>query len=297
MVARDMAMILRFRGKQRIPGQANSSIFGFIFCLLAAISSMSFSPPSNAEEPAAPERKDPCPNVARLSDDAVRNLVSDEALDLIIYFEVAGLEGYERRYTKPMLPGGHAGVTIGLGYDIGYNTSSEFMDLWSKHLPPDELQRLQYFSGLKGSEDGFMSWALTHVLADIEIPLSAALVTFEEALTRFGRRTLCAFPNSLELHPHSFGALLSLVYNRGPSLQGERRLEMRNIRDHMAARQFEKIPNELRAMKRLWPASLAGLHKRRDAEAELFERGLLAKGAMANAQRDGAAPPPSVPVE
>jgi hypothetical protein len=41
----------------------------------------------------------------------------------------------------------------------------------------------------------------------------------------------------------------------------------------MAMRQFDKIPDEFRAMKRIWP-NVRGLRDRRDHEAALFQKGL-----------------------
>jgi hypothetical protein len=48
---------------------------------------------------------------------------------------------------------------------------------------------------------------------------------------------------------------------------------MRNIKSHMASKEFTAIPDEFRSMKRLWP-DMRGLQKRREREAELFEKGL-----------------------
>jgi hypothetical protein len=75
----------------------------------------------------------------------------------------------------------------------------------------------------------------------------------------FGRLVVATFPNAAKLHPHCFGALFSLVFNRGARLS-ERpgtptRLHMRNIRDHMAAHAFDKVPQEFRGMKAIWAGS------------------------------------------
>ena len=78
----------------------------------------------------------------------------------------------------------------------------------------------------------------------------------------------------------SFGALVSLAYNRGASFSapGDRYREMRAIHDHMASGRFDKVPDEFRSMKRLWP-NMAGLRNRRDHEADLFAKGLAATPA------------------
>jgi hypothetical protein len=62
----------------------------------------------------------------------------------------------------------------------------------------------------------------------------------------------------------------------------DRYREMRAIRQHMAERRFERIPDEFRSMKRLWRGKgLDGLLARRDREASLFEAGLKQPAAPA----------------
>jgi GH24 family phage-related lysozyme (muramidase) len=91
-------------------------------------------------------------------------------------------------------------------------------------------------------------------------------------------QTRAALANTAALAADSFGALVSLVYNRGPSFAaaGARYLEMRAIAAAMASRDFGAVPAQFRAMKRLWQSdpALAGLVARREQEAILFEAGL-----------------------
>ena len=90
------------------------------------------------------------------------------------------------------------------------------------------------------------------------------------------------FINSDELTEDSFGALVSLVYNRGSATKSspddplDRRREMREIKQLCLQRQFERIPDQIRKMRRLWEndESVSGLIKRRELEARLFEAGL-----------------------
>jgi GH24 family phage-related lysozyme (muramidase) len=72
-------------------------------------------------------------------------------------------------------------------------------------------------------------------------------------------------------------ALVSLVFNRGASLTGERRTEMARIQELLRAGDVAKIPAQLRAMTRLWP-TVKGLRRRREEEAALFESGLVPDG-------------------
>jgi len=70
---------------------------------------------------------------------------------------------------------------------------------------------------------------------------------------------------------------VSLVYNRGPEMSGDRRREMKAIQVHLAAGDFSEVAVEIEAMKRLWPNS-RGLRDRRDREAGLWRKGLEEAG-------------------
>jgi hypothetical protein len=103
------------------------------------------------------------------------------------------------------------------------------------------------------------------------IPWSAALDVFKEVtVPKFYAQMLRIYPQADELAPEQTAALLSLVFNRGASLSGERRAEMVGIKEALAKGDLDAIPDLFRDMKRLWPNTL-GLRLRRDREAELFE--------------------------
>lgn len=96
---------------------------------------------------------------------------------------------------------------------------------------------------------------------------------------RYAQLMTDAYPEIVDLHPHCQGALLSLVVNRGNSLQSNKndsRLEMKMISEDLIGGQPENVPARLRSMKRLWEGKpgLRGLLTRRENEAKLFERGL-----------------------
>ncbi len=62
----------------------------------------------------------------------------------------------------------------------------------------------------------------------------------------------------------------SIVYNRGSSMVGSSREEMRKIRDLVPLKDYQGIAQQIISMKRLWEGKgLDGLLKRRDAEAAL----------------------------
>jgi hypothetical protein len=195
--------------------------------------------------------------------------ISDRAIVAIIGWEVGGgRAAYERLCARPDWPGGDSGVTIGVGYDLGYE--AQFRGDWSGRLPAPALARLAAVCGITGAA----AQAAAARVGDIVVPWDAADAVFRgRMLPRETARTLEAFPGAEALSPDSLGALVSLVFNRGAGMQGDRRREMRDIRDAIAARKFADVPPLIRAMKRLWPTS-TDLRDRRDEEALLFAAGL-----------------------
>jgi GH24 family phage-related lysozyme (muramidase) len=119
---------------------------------------------------------------------------------------------------------------------------------------------------------------------DIKVSESAASEVFaQRTVPLFHALTRKTFPGMEQLPADAQGALLSLVYNRGSALSGDRRTEMRAIRDIIQnAVQSGSVKSNLRpvlhaiaaevqSMKRLWVnAGVPGLLRRRDAEAELI---------------------------
>jgi hypothetical protein len=202
----------------------------------------------------------------------VRLLISEAAHELICFYEVSGPSGYERKYKFPCWPGLQSGITIGIGYDIGYNKPKAFENSWKTLLNEGAYNRLSTTVGKKGGT----AQSMLASVKDILVPWEDAQTVYRNVTVPvFAKLVLSAFPHARALHPHSFGALFSLVYNRGASLTGARRQHMRNIRDHLATGRLQAIPSEFRAMTILWPQSMSGLHKRREQEARLFEQGLI----------------------
>lgn len=204
------------------------------------------------------------------SEESVEELLSPNSLKLIIDYEVGGGEGYYNRYLKkPCWPKGASGVTVGVGYDLGYNSSSQFQKDWGGKIGDSDFNRLKKCLGYKGSA---ASKKVSSV-ADIEIPWEAALNVFKlNTIPRFVAITLRAFPGADALHPDAFGALVSLVFNRGGSVKGSRRVEMARIRDLVPSKNYDAIAQEIRSMKRIWAGKgLDGLLRRRDKEAALID--------------------------
>lgn len=204
--------------------------------------------------------------------------IPTEAVDLILQFEIGGSKKYYDRFlARPSWPGGASGVTIGIGYDLGYD--KKFAENWEDKLSPDVIKRLSRTLGLKGSQ---AKGAISGV-RDIVISWEDAMAVFEnDTLPLYIQQTLNAFPNSENLPPAAFGALVSIVFNRGPLVDNsDRRKEMKKIKEILAlggdscvdADDIRAIADQVKSMARLWPDNSKSdndLHDRRLAEAELI---------------------------
>src|SRR5215471_16818785 len=60
--------------------------------------------------------------------------ISGRAFDLIVMLEVTNQATYERSYSRPTWPRGASGVTIGIGYDVGYVSKNLLWDDWKNAI-------------------------------------------------------------------------------------------------------------------------------------------------------------------
>lgn len=226
--------------------------------------------------------------------------ISDAALDLIIGQEVTDRATYVKKYQNFDWPGGDSGPTVGIGYDCGYCSMAEIKADWSGIIPDSMIAALVEASGIKGARAG--QWVRANRMRVAITWAQAYQQLIEREIPKWERRLAAAIPNTASLHPDSCGALLSLVYNRGESMVGDRRREMRAIREHMASGRLDLVDDDIRAMVRLWPDT-PGLRKRRLIEADLFERGVASMQAAARRAaivadpESGPAPVPLPPSE
>lgn len=200
--------------------------------------------------------------------------IPQKAIDLILESEGVDQPG--------KWPGGGSGITLGYGCDIGADPSS--LDFWRGILGEGEIDRLKEAKGITGRAAAQIQTRFH----DIRVTEAQARDVFmRQSLPREEKLTASAFPGSETLPGEAFGALVSLVYNRGTALDGERRREMRAIHDAIINSQKNEegeeakarqnnllrfIASQFRSMKRLWVGQgLDGLLRRRDAEADLVE--------------------------
>ena len=203
---------------------------------------------------------------------------SKAAVDLIVAQEVSSKELYIKRYQRPTWPKNVSGVTIGIGYDLGYSTADIILTDWKDFLDPGMIKQMQRCAGVTGVSARDLC---TQVKMQVLIPWDAAMAVFmTRDMPKWEAIVLKALPGSEKLPAGCFGVVTSLAYNRGASFSkaGDRYKEMRDIRMHIASGQWDAVPDDIRAMKRIWEGQpgVEGLLARRDAEADLWEASLAA---------------------
>lgn len=185
----------------------------------------------------------------------------------VVNFETGGKAYYERALSRATWPGGQSGVTIGIGADLGYMTVNEFNTYFRKYFNTDQTNRLLGVMGLKGQA---ARSALPRV-RDISLSWNNATEAFIAwTLPKFWRMTNNLWPGVDQLCENAQVALVSIVFNRGASVNGPTRVEMLNIKPLVLRKDYEGIARQIISMKRLWVGKgLNGLLKRRDDEARM----------------------------
>jgi hypothetical protein len=202
--------------------------------------------------------------------------LSKEAINkAIMAFEVswspqAGFAVYNRKYRKPIVPdpdNTDSGVTIGIGYDCGHVSANKVKMDWQSVLPLHMVNALASVAGLKKRT----AFNRLPSVSMVDVPIETALqVFYNTTIHDFGKEALRIYPDLFKLHPVEQSVIVSLVYNRGGSLFGERRKEMRELIVAIKNDNDNEIADLILGMRRLWPNTL-GLRRRREAEAALVK--------------------------
>lgn len=196
---------------------------------------------------------------------------SEEGWQLILDFEVGGGRAYyEKQLARISWPGYQSGATGGIGYDFGQTSPGQIRKDWGPYLSASQVERLALASGKTGQAGK----AAALGLRDIVIPWDAATAVYRSStIPRFWQLTNRAWPGASDLLPDGQWPLLSLVFNRGSSLKGDRRREMAAIKPLVPREDYPGMARQTRLMKRLWRGSdiERGMNRRRDAEAQLLE--------------------------
>lgn len=199
------------------------------------------------------------------------NKPSTDALKLLLKYEVGGGEQYYSKYlSKFTWPGGASGPTIAIGVDCAYYSEEELSNIFS-FLPEKQVKLIRGASGKTGERGKVYTKILRE--ANIVVEWDKALDIFENLTwPKFTRLAEKTFPGLSDLCANAYGAVVSLVFNRGTSLKGDSRKEMVNIKNLIPKKDYKRIAKELRNMKRIWTGKgLDGLLERREAEAALVE--------------------------
>jgi hypothetical protein len=194
-------------------------------------------------------------------------ILSKPGYDLIIEFEVGGRSGYDPHPEAP--DERYSGITIGLGYDLHMTTKVVILDDWQAlgSITVGRLAATQPYYGksakahLHEVHDIIISWAPANdVFMKIDVPREYA-------------RARKALPGFEALRPNAQAALISLIFNRGASMVGDNRKEMRAIRDLVPKKDYAGMAVQFRAMIRVWRGTTIerGMTRRRLAEAKLME--------------------------
>jgi hypothetical protein len=196
-------------------------------------------------------------------------LVSPAGVNLIVRWEVTSQARYERAYRWPIWPGGASGATWGIGYDGGHQTRQTIGDDWQLH---PHVGRLQDTSGITGAAAKPVVASMRDVLTDYDYAVDVFANASLPVYHRGARRALG--PHFDDLPQRARDGLVSLGYNRGWSMTGDRNREKRAIRD-VCLPQLDVgcIAVQIRSMCRLWRGTNLerGLCDRRNDEARLVE--------------------------
>lgn len=191
---------------------------------------------------------------------------------LIVSAEVGGnSEKAYAPYRRPEWPGGASGVTVGIGWDCGYNDRATILRVWVKSEGKEKLASVARLTGAKAK-------AALPAVRDIVIPWWMAQEAFRgDTVPRFYQQMTRCWPGVEDLDNVAQGALLSVVFNRGPSLVGDSRVDMRTIAKLVQKKDYRGIAEAIRHMNiTMGPAwrrqgIYNGLSARREAEAKLVE--------------------------
>ncbi len=190
--------------------------------------------------------------------------ISQAGIDLIINEETGGKYEYN---PHPEWPGASSGVTVGVGYDCGQTNKSLIYSDWNK-VREDWLTDLANTSGITGER----AKPVAKNLSFIAIEWGLANEVFTDAtLPQYWTLTQRTFPGVENLCPNAAASLTSIVYNRGSSMVGDSRREMRAIRTLVPKKDYQGIAQQVLDMRRLWYGkNLDGLITRREHEAQLI---------------------------
>lgn len=209
-------------------------------------------------------------------------LLDTDGIAFIAREETGGLAYYDARTQWPHYPGLSSGITIGIGYDLRFNTETDFRKLWGTCLSPSTVDTLCADIGKAGTKGRAAELKKKNII----IPFKSAWQVFiRKTLPRYYNDTRAIYPSLETLPLPCRSALVSIVFNRGNSLECSERTEMRAIRDILSDATdpslslqerkviLAEVEDKIISMKRLWGPE-TGLYKRRQGEADIWRKGV-----------------------
>lgn len=195
-------------------------------------------------------------------------VVTERSLNSVMEFECGGESFYNLRYSRPSWPQGASGVTVGVGYDLGYHTKSQIVRDWELVVGRRIAELLATCAGVKGSRAKAYR---DRIEKSVRISFEGAWKVFvDTTVPRFAKLTAGTFPNHHRMHPVTQAMMLSVVFNRGSSLKGYRRRHMVQMRNSVTD---QGVINAIDQMKVIWPrreGNHPGIRNRRDKEIKII---------------------------
>lgn len=193
-------------------------------------------------------------------------LPSRDLIQKIVEWETGGPRYYMRYLTTPLKPlTDDSGLTVGVGYDLGYSTADQIRADWKGYISQEDIEKLASVAGLKGRE---AAGRLRDVV-NVAIPYEVAVAQFTKVtLPIWLMKAFRLWPNFDNLNDNQKTALTSLIYNRGTSLDGASRSEMKEVYNCLVRSNTRPIAGLIKQMGLRSP--LRGVQLRRKQEAELF---------------------------
>lgn len=204
--------------------------------------------------------------------------LSQVALDLVTDAEVSassteGHKYYDKHYQTATFPGEGSGATWAIGVDGSQNTAQWTITSWTPYFDDTIVKRLADCTGHTS-----VSAAKEDVknLQDIIIVWNTALNEFNtQEVPNYYQTALRVFPGLDNLSINAQSSVLSVTYNRGFSMIGASRVDMRNLRTAVANGDYKAMSAAILHMNVTMASSwksegiYAGMVVRRKAEATL----------------------------
>ena len=206
--------------------------------------------------------------------------IAKSAIDLMIMDEVgAEYPGDKRYYNKflahPTWPKGQSGVTVGIGYDLGYQSASQIKKDWNGLVNGNYLTQMMSAAGFKGID---AKKQIGPLMRQVVIPYDIAMQVFiNKSIPAAYEQALSVYPGLDKLNDKTIGAIVSLVYNRGAKLTGTNREEMAQLKPLIEKANYKAIADTIESMKHIWEGGTTnddGLVTRRIQEANLIRQSL-----------------------